>query len=187
MPLNSSAGWRRLLKDPWIARWSNLSILREINPEYSLEGLMLKLQHFGHLTQTDDSLEKSICWKRLRAEGEGAIRGWDSWTVSLMQWRWTCSNSGRWWGTGRPGMMQYMGLQRVGPNWATEQQQQKENSNYNSEVKLLSCVQLFVTPWTVAYQVPPSMGFSRQECWSGLPFPFPGDLPNPGIEPGSPA
>ena len=84
-------------------------------------------------------------------------------------------------------MMQYMGLQRVGPNWATEQQQQKENSNYNSEVKLLSCVQLFVTPWTVAYQVPPSMGFSRQECWSGLPFPFPGDLPNPGIEPGSPA
>ena len=42
-------------------------------------------------------------------------------------------------------------------------------------------------PWTVAYQVPPSMGFSRQECWSGLPFPSPGDLPNPGIEPGSPA
>ena len=43
-----------------------------------------------------------------------------------------------------------------------------------------------VTPWTVAYQVPPSMGFSRQECWSGLPFPSPGDLPDPGIEPGSP-
>ena len=42
-------------------------------------------------------------------------------------------------------------------------------------------------PWTVAYQAPPSMGFSRQECWSGLPFPSPGDLPNPGIEPGSPA
>ena len=43
-----------------------------------------------------------------------------------------------------------------------------------------------VTPWTVAYQAPPSMGFSRQECWSGLPFPSPGDLPDPGIEPGSP-
>ena len=56
-----------------------------------------------------------------------------------------------------------------------------------SEVKLLSRVQLFVTPWTVAYQAPPSMGFSRQECWSGLPFPSPGDLPNPGIELGSPA
>ena len=55
------------------------------------------------------------------------------------------------------------------------------------KVKSLSCVQLFATPWTVAYQAPPSMGFSRQECWSGLPFPSPGDLPNPGIEPGSPA
>ena len=55
------------------------------------------------------------------------------------------------------------------------------------KVKPLSCVWLFVTPWTVGYQTPPSMGFSRQECWSGLPFPSPGDLPNPGIEPRSPA
>ena len=54
-------------------------------------------------------------------------------------------------------------------------------------VKSLSRVQLFATPWTVAYQAPPSMGFSRQEYWSGLPFPSPGDLPNPGIEPRSPA
>ena len=54
-------------------------------------------------------------------------------------------------------------------------------------MKSLSRVQLFATPWTVAYQAPPSMGFSRQECWSGLPFPSPGDLPDPGIEPGSPA
>ena len=55
------------------------------------------------------------------------------------------------------------------------------------KVKLLSRVQLFATPWTVAYQAPPFMGFSRQECWSGLPFPSPGDLPNPGMEPRSPA
>ena len=55
------------------------------------------------------------------------------------------------------------------------------------KVKSLSRVQLFVTSWTVAHQAPPSVGFSRQECWSGLPFPSPGDLPNPGIEPGSPA
>ena len=54
-------------------------------------------------------------------------------------------------------------------------------------MKLLSRAQLFATPWTVAYQAPPSVGFSRQEYWSGLPFPPPGDLPNPGIEPGSPA
>ena len=56
-----------------------------------------------------------------------------------------------------------------------------------SEVKSLSRVRLFATPWTIAYQAPPSMGFSRQECWSGLPFPSPGDLPDPGIKPGSPA
>ena len=55
------------------------------------------------------------------------------------------------------------------------------------KVKLFSHVQLFVTPWTVTYQAPWSMGFSRQEYWSGLPFPSPGDLPNPGIERGSPA
>ena len=55
-----------------------------------------------------------------------------------------------------------------------------------SEVKSLSRVRLFATPWTVAHQAPPSMGFSRQEYWSGLPFPSPGDLPNPGIEPRSP-
>ena len=54
------------------------------------------------------------------------------------------------------------------------------------EVESLSRVQLFLTPWTVAYQPPPSMGFSKQECWSGLPFPSPGDLPNPGVEPMSP-
>ena len=55
------------------------------------------------------------------------------------------------------------------------------------KVKLLSCVQLFATPWTVAYQAPLSMRFSRQEYWSGLPLPSPGNLPDPGIEPGSPA
>ena len=55
------------------------------------------------------------------------------------------------------------------------------------KVKSLSHVRLFVTPWTVAYQAPPSMGFSRQEYWSGLPFPSPGDLPDPGNKPGSPA
>ena len=54
-------------------------------------------------------------------------------------------------------------------------------------MKSLSRVQLFATPWTVALQAPPSMGFSRQEYWNGLPFPSPGDLPDPGIEPRSPA
>ena len=55
-----------------------------------------------------------------------------------------------------------------------------------AHAQLLSCVRLFVTPWTIAHQAPLSMGFPRQECWSGLPFPSPEDLPDPGIEPVSP-
>ena len=58
---------------------------------------------------------------------------------------------------------------------------------FTKEVKSLSRVRLFGTPWTVAYQAPLSMGFSRQEYWSGMPFPSPGDLPDPGIEPRSPS
>ena len=69
--------WRRLLRVAWTARRSNQSILKEINPEYSLEGLMLKLklQYFGHLMQTANSLEKSLMLGSLRAEGEEGIRG----------------------------------------------------------------------------------------------------------------
>ncbi|CAM9128069.1 unnamed protein product [Rangifer tarandus platyrhynchus] len=63
----------------------------------------------------------------------------------------------------------------------------KKESESKVKVKSLSHVQLFVTPWTVAYHTPPSMGFSRQEYWSGFPFPSPEDLPDPGIKPGSPA
>ena len=63
----------------------------------------------------------------------------------------------------------------------------KRHLKVKVKVKSLSCVRLFATPWTIAYQDYPSMGFSRQEYWSGLPFPSPGDIPNPEIEPGSPA
>ena len=69
--------WRRLLRVPWTARRSNQSILKEISPTYSLEGLMLKLklQYFGHLMQRVNSLEKTCCWERLRAGGKGDDRG----------------------------------------------------------------------------------------------------------------
>ena len=99
--------WRRLLRVPWIARRSNQSILKEISPEYSLEGLMLKLKlrYFGHLIQRADSLEKPWCWERLRVGGEGdkMNRGQDGWMPSLTQWTWVWINSGSWWWTGRPG------------------------------------------------------------------------------------
>ena len=74
--------WRRLLKVPWTTRRSNQSFLKEINPEYALEGLMLKLQYFGHLRQRTDSLEKTWCWERLKAGGKGDKGGWDGWMAS---------------------------------------------------------------------------------------------------------
>ena len=109
------------------SRRSNQSILREINPEYSLEGwtLKMKLQYFGHLIQKYGSLEQSWCWERTKAEGEEDVRGWDGWMTSLMQWTWTWADSGRYWGTGMPGMLQSMGSQRVTHDWVTEQQQMK--------------------------------------------------------------
>ena len=61
------------------------------------------------------------------------------------------------------------------------------DNSRNVNAKSLSRVRLFATPWTVAFQAPPSMGFSRQEYWSGVPLPSPGDLPDPGIELGSPS
>ena len=71
--------WRRLLRVPWTARRLNQSILKEINPEYSLEGLMLKLklQYFGHLMWKMDSLEKTVMLGKTEAKGEGGSRGWD--------------------------------------------------------------------------------------------------------------
>ena len=99
--------WRRLLRVPWTARRSNQSILKEISPEYSLEGLMLnlKLQYFGHLMQRADSLERSWCWERLKVGGEGEDRRWDAWMASPTQWTWVWVNSGSWWWTGRPGVL----------------------------------------------------------------------------------
>ena len=79
--------WRRLLRVPWTARRSKQSILKEISPEYSLEGLILKLklQYFGHLMQRTDSLKKTWCWERMKAGGEGDDRGWDGWMVASTQ------------------------------------------------------------------------------------------------------
>ena len=117
--------WTRLLRVSWTARRSNQSILKEINPEYSLEGLMLKLnlQYFGHLIGSADSLEKRPwCWERLKAEGEEGDRGWDGWMTSPTEWTWIRTDSGKWWGTGKPGVLQSMGSKRVGHNWATEKQ-----------------------------------------------------------------
>ena len=87
--------WRRLLRVPWTTRRSNQSILKEINSEYSLEGLMLKLklQSFGHLTQRADSLEKTLMLGKTEGRRHGWRRGWDGWMTSPTQWTWVWTNS----------------------------------------------------------------------------------------------
>ena len=115
--------WRRFLTVPWTVRRSNHSILKIIRPEYSLEGVMLKLklQSFGHLMWKINSLEKPQFWERSKAEGEGDERGWDGWMASLTRWMWVWTSSGSWWWTRKPGVLQSMGSQRVGHSWVTEQ------------------------------------------------------------------
>ena len=132
--------WRRLLRVPRTARRSNQPILKEISPEYPLKGLMLKLklQYFGHLMRRADSFEKTLILAKV--EG-GRRKGWqkmkwlDGITYSMDM---SLSKFREWWWTGRPGMLQSMGSQRVGHNWATE-------LNW-TVVSLLQSVSIFTLP-----------------------------------------
>ena len=104
------------------SRRSNQSILKDINRGCSLEGLILKLNPNTLATWCEELThwKRPWCWERLKAGGEGDDRGWDAWTASSTWWTWVWVNSGSWWWTGRPGVLQFMGLQRVRHNWATE-------------------------------------------------------------------
>ena len=104
--------WRRLFWVPWTTRRSNQPILKEVSPEYSLEGLMLKLklQYFGHLMWRTDSLEKTLMLGKIeggRRRGQHRI---DGWMASVMRWTWVWVSSGSWWWTGKPGVLQSMGV-----------------------------------------------------------------------------
>ena len=116
--------WRRLLRVPWTARRSNQSILKEITPEYSLEGLVLKLklQYFGHVMQRAISLEKTPMLGKIegrRRRGQQRMSWLDGITNSMEMDLSTLQEVVK---TGKPGVLQSMGSQRVGHNWATEQQ-----------------------------------------------------------------
>ena len=157
-------GWRRLLRVPWTAWRSNQSILKEINPEYSLEWLMLKLklQYFGHLMRRTDSLEKIVmlgkieCRRRRGRQKRRCLDGIvDSMDVNLSKLRELVMDR-------KPGVLQSMGSQRVEHDW--------DWTDYIIVACVLSCfscVQLFVTLWTEVHQAPLSKGFSRQEYWRG--------------------
>jgi len=88
--------WRRLLRVSWTGRRSNQSMLKEISPEYSLKGLMLKLklQYFGHLMWRTDSFEKTLMQGNTEWRREGDDRGWDGWMASLTRWTWVWAGSG---------------------------------------------------------------------------------------------
>ena len=109
--------WKRLLRVPWTAKRSNQSILKEINPEYSLEGLRCWSWNSNILATLCKELtymKRPWCWERLRAGEEGDDRGWDGWMASPTQWTWVWVISGCWWWRRRPGVLQSMGSQRVG-------------------------------------------------------------------------
>ena len=115
--------WRRLLKVPWTARRSNQSILKEISPDYSLEGLMLKikLQYFGHLMQRPDSLEKTLILRKIEGRRRRGTTGRDGWMASPTQWTWVWASFGRWWRTRKPGVLESIESQRVAEHsWVIE-------------------------------------------------------------------
>ena len=110
--------WRRVLRVPWTARRFNQSILTEISPEYSLEGMMLnlKVQYFGYLMRRTDSLEKTLKLGKMQEEKgmKDDMVGWPHQCNGTYIW----VGSRSWWWTGKPGMLQSMGLQRFGHDWA---------------------------------------------------------------------
>ena len=131
--------WRRLLGAPWRTRRSNQTILKEIKPKYSLEGLILKLklQYLDHLMQRTDSLEKTlilgkIAGKRRRGQQLNA------WMASLTQCTWVWANSRRQWRTWKPSVLQFTGLQRDGHNLALNNSTQ--NSTYKKKNNLLQII-----------------------------------------------
>ena len=113
--------WRRLLRVPWTARRSNQSILKEIlNIHWKDWWWNWNSNTLATRCEEPTHLKRPWCWERLKAGGEGDDRGWDGWMASPTQRTWAWVSSGSCWWTGKPHMLQSMGSQRVGHNWATE-------------------------------------------------------------------
>ena len=113
--------WRRLLRVPWTARRSNQSILKEISPRFHWKDWCWNWSSNTVATWWEEltHLKRPWCWERLKA-GKGDGRGQDGWMASPTRWTWVWARSGSWWWTGKPGMLQFMGSQRVRHDWVTE-------------------------------------------------------------------
>ena len=137
--------WRRLLRVPWTARRSNQSILKEISPGCSLEEWCWSWNSSTLTTSCEELThwKRLWCWERLGAGGKGDDRGWDGWMASPTRGMWVWVNSGSWWWTGRPGVLQFMGLQRVGHNWATE----LNWTNHKHVERFITKLYLHKFPW----------------------------------------
>ena len=114
--------WRRLLRVPWTARRSNQSILKEISLSVHWKDWCWSWNPntLAMWCKEPTHWKRPWCWEGLKAGGEGDNRGWDGWMASPTQRTWVWINSRSWWWTGRPGVLQFMGSQRVGHNWAAE-------------------------------------------------------------------
>ena len=133
--------WRRLLRVPWTARRSKPSILKEIGPEYSLERLMVSWNSNTLVTWCEELThwKRPWCWKDWRQEEEeGDNRGWDGWMALPSQWTWVWASSGSWWWTGKPGLLQSMGSQRVRHDWATKLNWTTYQFSQNRKLEIIS-------------------------------------------------
>ena len=114
--------WRRLLRVPWTAKRSNQSILKEISLNILWKDCCWSYNSTTMATWCEELThwKRPWCWERLKVGGEGDNRGWGGWMASPTRWTWVWVGSGSWWWTGKPGVLQSMGSQRVGHDWATE-------------------------------------------------------------------
>ena len=136
--------WRRLLRVPRTARRANQSILKKINPEYSLEGLMLKYWNSSTLATWCEELtywKRPWCWERLKAGEEGDDRGWDGWMASPTQWTWVWANSMR--RTGKPGVLQNRASQR---DCKQLDMTERLNNNWAGYVSVVNVSYAFLPP-----------------------------------------
>ena len=114
--------WRRILRVPWTVRRSNQSILKEISLNIHWKDWCWSWNSNTLATWCEKwtHWKSPWCWERLKARGEAGDRGWDAWMASLIRWTWVWVSSRSWWWTGKHGILQSLGSQRVGHDWATE-------------------------------------------------------------------